>query len=301
MRRSPSITQDEHSVFKKLKRELRRPLSLQSRDNAIRHVSESKALSHVAISFARFLDLPLETRACIWGLSASEPRIVDVYFVEGTRLARHEPNDAVGYTHWKTPLPNPSCLSACREARIEALKIYSLQFARPQIELKWPSYDFRWTIIPKLLPRIYYSRFDTLYVHEFTKPSWSTSIADRCKKDIKRVKLLAINIEDWWNADTGRVMVRDHLGYKLQQFYDLEVLTFVLVRQGSAIETLNLDKELQFFDIERDIGIATKMEKAWNMIRIRTAVQKEMKETHGRFPAWREPAIRFVQLRRRLM
>jgi hypothetical protein len=283
---------------KKLQTSYQRPLSLDNRELFIQNLEHYRRLTPTAVSFTRFSELPPELRIRIWGFHLSEPRIVDVYYSERTQKSGEEQYDIEGYAHWATPLPPPSALSVCTESRTEALKVYGLYFARQEIKFQWPTRQYRWTIVPPLLPRIFFNKQDTLYVHEFTKPYWSTSIADRLSKDdVSMVVSLAVNIEDWWTASTGYLKVRRHIGNKLQKFCSLKFLTLVLIRQDEdEMQKLCMNHEIQLIDIKKSIGKGTKVEKPWNLGKIRAAVEKEIEETETRFPAWERPQIRYAQM-----
>lgn len=286
---------------KKLQRNLRKPLSFQNRQLFIQQLAEHRASGGTPVQFSRFNELPLELRLRVWNYHLVEPRVVDLYYLEGVKRPVDEEYDTVGYAHWESPLPAPSALSCCKESRGEALKVYSLCFARPETRFKWPNHQYRWTIVPPLLPRIYFSTQDILYVHDFTKPSWAISIADRCKKDVSRVLSLAVNVEDWWNANTGYLRVRDHLGYKLQHFNSLETLTFILIRQHGTTQNLLFSDQIQFTTVKDACGKATKQQEPWRLAKIKVAVERDMQETLTKFPAWNKPVINYAQMNGRFI
>jgi hypothetical protein len=112
--------------------------------------------------FHLFPQLPIELRLKIWPLAFHEPRVLEIRtadFPGNIRYISIAASRKVSDIRWVTKTPPPAALSICREARKEALKVYTLRirllasggeviYINPELDVVYA--NFKWEVLLQL-------------------------------------------------------------------------------------------------------------------------------------------------------
>lgn len=136
-----------------------------------------------APAFEMFGDLPTEIRTLVWQFAMMEPRVIELR-KSGPTEGPHSAGKEKGI--WSIARV-PSVLHACRESRIEALKVYDLAFG---------------TRVPTVEPRVYvnFARDIVFFGKKceiYSVLGWDM-IGSVLMDDVKKIKRVAIRVERSW-------------------------------------------------------------------------------------------------------